>query len=722
MWRLSNAWVSLRARAWLCCLSILATCASPPPPPSPLPLPPVFGLDERPANTSCLAPPRPRTPISVVRAFSNLQFRDPIQMAQTADGAWWYLIERAGRVWRFAADPNVTQAELVLDLSLDVDSSGGGNGLLAVALHPAFTTNGQLFLSYTRYSATSLMESRLSRFTSLDGGASFQAATEQVLISIDQATDIHVNTDLKFGSDGYLYAGFGDGAPQGDLDRYAQDPGDLKGKILRLDVDGPNQPYSIPPDNPFANQGGAPEVWALGLRNPWRFTFDRQTGDLWAGDVGFGTWEEIDRIVAGGNYGWSFNEGAHCTAADPCGLPGLIDPVVEIFHDEGNSITAGFVYRGHEIPALSGHLVFGDFVTGYLWEIDPTEPAPQKRVISAEGHAVASFAEDLDGEQYLVDLVKGSIWRLSPSNLPADAPLDIASSLVATGCFDAAGEPAPGLIPYDLNWSFWSDGARKRRWMAVPDGGKIAIDPEGDFVFPNGTVLLKEFALDGYRVETRLLVRHEDGEWAGYTYIWNQDQTDAKLQPLTTKAIVQWGFHYWEYPRRTECMRCHNAAAGRTVGPELAQLDREIEYPNGRVSNQLATLEHIGMFEAPLPTELPSLAFIGDGTASITDRARSWLHANCAGCHRPGSMAIGDMDFRFSTPLASMNICEVPPERGDLGLQDARRLAPGAPERSVMLARIRHRGFEAMPPSGFVTDEGNAKLVEAWIRSLTSCQ
>jgi uncharacterized repeat protein (TIGR03806 family) len=672
------------------------------------------GAFERPANPTCLAPARPSQLVELRPVYESVALEEPVQMQITSDGAWWYVAQRRGRVVRFAAETDAPQVEVVLDLGPEVFLQEAG--LLGFALHPDFTTNGDLFVSYTRTGGT-FATSRLSRFHSSDGGRTFDAAGELVVLEIDQTTRLHHNADIEFGPDGYLYLGFGDGGPHGDPNGHAQDPFQLKGKILRIDVDA-GSPYTIPSDNPFATGGGAPEVWALGFRNPWRFGFDRLTGELWAGDVGWRDWEELDLVVRGGNYGWPLREGTHCVGDNACETPGLIDPVVEYGHDQGHSITAGTVYRGTAIPDLAGHVIYGDYVTGYVWALDPNERPAAPRVINADGHNVISFAEDLDGELYLLDIWRGTIWRLAAG---ATGPADLPGLLSSTGCFGPGGEPASGLIPYEINVPFWSDGADKRRWMALPDGATIGVTGDGDLDFPIGSVLVKEFGLGGLRVETRLMVRHDDGAWAGYTYRWDADQDDATLLPLASEPTIdEWGGATWSYPRRPECLACHTAAAGRTLGLELRQLDRPGPWPD-RPENQLEAFERAGLFDRPLPatrTPLPEIS----GTAPLAERARAWLHANCSYCHRPGGVGEGGFDLRFDTPLAETAVCDVPPE-DDLGLTDARIVAPGAPERSVLATRIRSTGVSRMPPLGSaVIDEAGAALVEAWIRSITSCE
>lgn len=667
-----------------------------------------LGLATRPSNPTCIAPPRPATSVAVTRAFPALKFDQPVSLVATPDGAWWFVAERNGRVWRFAANQDESRAELVLDISDRVDSSSEAIGLLAIALHPAFETTGALFVSYTGFGGT-VVRSRVARFVSRDGGTTFDLGSEMRLLEVDQVSTYHVNADLRFGPDGYLYVGFGDGGPQGDPTKRAQDTYSRKGKILRVDVDAAS-PFAIPSDNPFVHGGGTPEVWAFGLRNPWRFAFDRKTGELWAGDVGGDVAEEIDRIVGGGNYGWNVREGLRCAGRAPCGDASLIDPLVAFAHPEMSSITFGLAYRGSAMPNLVGHLIYGDFASGGIWEIDPDARVRRPKMINSDGHAVVSFAEDPAGEPLLVDY-GGTLWRLVPGHAGfSDAP----PLLSATGCFRRGGKPDPGLIAYDVNVPFWSDGGTKRRWLAIPDGTKISVGSDGHFDLPIGSVVAKEFSVGRMRVETRLLVRHDDGAWAGYTYRWEASQTDATLVPSTARGTVATLPQRWYFPHRGECLRCHQAAAGHTLGLERSQLDRRV----GDV-DQLAMFERIGLFDGPLPI----VRALPQPDAKLEQRARAWLHVNCAYCHRPGATGQGEMDLRFTTPLAAMNVCNVTPRFGTLDIAGAQRIAPGDPERSILWRRMRATGFARMPPLGTLgRDAQGLALVREWIRHLTSCE
>jgi uncharacterized repeat protein (TIGR03806 family) len=339
-----------------------------------------------------------------------------------------------------------------------------------------------------------------------------------------------------------------------------------------------------------------------------------------------------------------------------------------------------------------------------------------------------------------------------PRNDTCKAPATtaaIATTLTATGCMDPADprKPAPGLIPYTVASPLWSDGSDKERFFALPEGAKIKVkdcqttpalcdlsadggtpEDDGDLDFPVGTVLVKSFGFAGKVHETRLLIRFRADLWKGYSYRWRADQKEADLLPDDVgglRADVQnaaGATQSWHYPDRAQCMQCHTDASGVILGPELRQLNTDYRYPSGVTSNQLQTLEHIGVFESalrkPLPVPLP-LPTANAGT--VADRARSYLHANCAICHRPRGN-FEQLDLRYGVPLAQMKICNANPEKGDLGVAGAKRLVPGEPAKSVLTLRMHKLDMTRMPQIGTnVIDEGGVAAVEAWIRGLTTC-
>jgi uncharacterized repeat protein (TIGR03806 family) len=654
-------------------------------------------------------------------AFPQLRlFQSLVGLFQApGDNAWWYGLQRHGRILRFANDPTVTRKSIVLDIEHLVNAEGEG-GLLGMAFHPNFATNGQVFLHYTGHGAPQV--TYISRFTSTDGGATLDPASEQVILDFPQNNIRHKGGHIAFGPDGYLYISHGDGGNKSE----AQNTDNWFGTLLRIDVDN-GIPYAIPPDNPFAAGGGAPEIYAWGFRNPWRWSFDRATGAIWLGDVGAESWEEINRVKKGGNYGWPIREGKHCfpPEVESCSTADLIDPIVEYPHDEGpTAVIGGYVYRGRAIPALRGIYLYANYSTATIWGIFRDQDGnPTSRLLTDGGvGTIWSFAEDQEGEVYLA--ASGRIGRLVPAPA-AEEDNTFPQLLSATGCVDPnyPTEPAPGLIPYDVQVPFWSDGAQKRRWIALPEGTTIHIGADGDWELPIGTVLMKRFRLGGRLIETRLLVRHADGGWAGYSYEWNDDQTDATLLPGGKTKIIN-GQSY-AIPSRTQCIQCHNAEAGYTLGLETLQMNRGYKYPTAVSGwlNQMRVYEHMGLFDTPLsvpPRDLPSLPRTTNEHARLARRARAYLHANCAYCHRPEGLGQGPADFLFQT--TEMGVCDVPPTVDDFGIPEARLLAPGDPAKSIISLRLHALDSSRMPPIGkHVVDSDGVALIDAWITSLRSC-
>jgi glucose/arabinose dehydrogenase len=327
---------------------------------------------------------------------------DPVFVTHAGDGSGrLFVVEQSGRL-RIVAGGTLAPAPF-LDISTRV-LSGGERGLLGLAFHPGYERNRRYFVNYTRRpdGATVIAEYHASA-----ADPNVSARVERVLLVIDQPYSNHNGGMIAFGSDGFLYIGMGDGGSGGDPENRAQDRQELLGKMLRIDVNH-GAPYTIPPDNPFVGGGGRPEIWALGLRNPWRFSFDRRTHELWAGDVGQNAWEEIDIIRRGGNYGWRLMEGAHCYNPALCDRKGLELPVAEYAHGGGRcSVTGGYVYRGAAIPRLNGMYVYGDYCSGEIFGLR----GATRRVLLDTSLSIASFGEDEAGEVYVVDL-GGGVWRL----------------------------------------------------------------------------------------------------------------------------------------------------------------------------------------------------------------------------------------------------------------------------------------------------------------------
>jgi uncharacterized repeat protein (TIGR03806 family) len=282
---------------------------------------------------------------------------------------------------------------------------------------------------------------------------------------------------------------------------------------------------------------------------------------------------------------------------------------------------------------------------------------------------------------------------------------------------------APGVIPYTPNHPFYSDGATKERGLALPDGATATLQDDGDVALPTGTVLVKSFRVDGALVETRLMMRHDDGEWAGYTYAWDGD--DATLVDAGGRVVRLPGGQQWTYPSRAGCLVCHTAAAGRTLGLEAGQLNGSLLYAEtGRRANQLQTLSAIGVFANP-PADvaaLPRFAALQDERVDVAERARTYLHVNCSMCHRPDGGAQSDADLRLSTSFAASRTCDVAPSEGDLGIDGARLFFPGDPARSLLSIRMQRAGAGRMPLLGSnVVDVTGVGVIDRWITQTATC-
>jgi len=341
----------------------------------------------------------------------------PIGITNAGDGSGRLFVnEQRGRIRVVEADGTLRESAFV-DLS-DRILAGGERGLLGVAFHPDFATNGRLFVHYSRAGDGATVVSEL---TAAPDHQTASASSERVLLTHAQPFANHNGGQIAFGPDGYLYIGLGDGGSQGDPSGNGQSIQTLLAKLLRIDVDAPlaeGKQYAIPADNPYAAGGlapgaGLPEIWAYGLRNPWRFSFDRDTGDLYIGDVGGGVREEIDRQPAGSaggqNYGWRIFEGTQCSSA--CDSITPVPPIAEYAHDAsgGCSITGGYVYRGTRQPAMGGTYLFSDYCSGRIWTL-PSDGRLVPRLLAETGLRIPSFGEGEDGEVYLVDLVGGAVY------------------------------------------------------------------------------------------------------------------------------------------------------------------------------------------------------------------------------------------------------------------------------------------------------------------------
>jgi len=701
-----------------------------------------------PVDTSLvMGSPDPLPPLAVEIAYPNLEFVRPLVYTHAGDGSGRVFVgTQRGEIFVFPNRRDVTAAKLFLDLRDVVSRDKNEEGLMGVAFHPGYRENGRFFVYYSARG----LQSVVAEFTVARNDPDRAVrGSEKEILRVKQPYWNHNGGSLEFGSDGKLYIALGDGGSANDPHGHGQNLATLLGSILRIDVDrrDAGRAYAIPPDNPFVSRAGARgEIWAYGLRNPWKMHFDRLTGALWIGDVGQGLWEEIDIIVKGGNYGWNAREGRH--AFNPKTAPStdaLIDPVHEYHHRDGKSITGGVVYRGERLPELFGAYLYADYASFNVWALRyDGKVATTNELIATTKLPVSAFGEDEDGEVCFCAF-DGHIWRFRRAAPEATARADslprFPRRLSETGLFVASSdglEPAPGLIPYSVNVPLWSDHAAKRRWLALPKAGSVEFSARGPWKFPVGTVLVKTFALprrrgggepakpgDEHLLETRLLV-HADRGWTGYTYRWNADRSDATLLDAALETTVEVATpagdieQSWYFPSRSDCATCHTEQAGSALGLNTRQLNRVHDYGGAR-AHQLAVLDGLGVFTERLGA-VPGLEAYPDwehDTVPLDRLARAYLEVNCAMCHAPGGAASAQADLRYHTPLADAFLVDHEPGQGRLGPADSKVIAPGHPERSELLLRMNRRGPQQMPTfATALRDEKALRVVRQWIEGL----
>jgi glucose/arabinose dehydrogenase len=692
------------------------------------------------------------------------------------------VVERGGRIVVITnlAVPNRT---VYLDISSKVLTTNDC-GLMTMQFHPGFATNGFLYVFYTGNDTTATpggtnkLHDILARYTASPPNTNFvSAATEQKLLHQYDRSGDHNGADIHFGEDGYLYLSQGDeGSPGPGYDYWTNSQfidKNFFSAMLRIDVDQkpgnltPNQhpavvpgTYKIPADNPFIgatsfnglsvnSNNVRTEFWAVGLRNPFRFSIDRPTGRMYLGDVGQSAREEVDIITRGGNYGWIFREGAHPTdtsrynRAIPAGFTSYIDPIFEYSPgltgtNLGQCVIGGPVYRGNLISQLNGYYIFGDNITPRVWafKYDGTNVSNYQLLTTTPPNLVALGTDPRNGDVLAANIVNGTLNRLIyDTNTVSGAPLP--PTLADTGAFTnlTALTPHRGIVPYDINVPFWSDTATKSRWISVPNTNlTIGFSATNNWSFPTGTVWIKHFELEltngspssARRLETRFLIKNAGGVY-GITYRWGNSTTNASL---VSEAGMDEDFvirnndasiirtQTWHYPARAECLTCHTPVGGFALGFNTPQMNCDRDY-GGAITNQIRALGDAGYFNTNISNTagLLALAPATNTAASVEFRARSYLAANCVQCHQPGGLALqqANWDARITTPLASAAIVNGAVTQ-NFGNTNNRVLKFGSLTNSVMYLRVANLGPAHMPPlATSVINTQAVQLLAEWI-------
>jgi uncharacterized repeat protein (TIGR03806 family) len=749
-----------------------------------------FGIDRRiPLTTSrVIGSPDPPRPYRARRAFPKLNLTYPVTVVHEPGSDRLLAIAQQwgggpSTLLRFRDDPNVDRFETLLKVD---------RAAYDLTFHPDFKTNGYMYLG-SKGPLSAEPASRMTGVTRYVLGR--ELAAESAKTIIEWPSDGHDGSALVFGLDGMLYITSGDGTSDSDVNVVGQDMSRLTAKLLRIDVDHPDagRAYAVPGDNPFAGMKGArPETWAYGFRNPWRIALDRKTGQIWVGNNGQDLWETAYLIERGANYGWSVNEGSHPFYPNrKLGPTPASKPTIEHPHSEARSLTGGLVYYGQKYPELRGAYLYGDYSTGKIWGMrHDGKRVLWHRELADTTLQITGFGTDSRGEILIADNrggEQGGFYTLEPT--PRDArPSTFPTRLSRSGLFKTVKGhvPVPALIPYSVNAPLWSDGAYKERYIGLP-----AADSRIDFTtwrgwnFPDRTVLVKSFALEADEgnpasrrwIETRFLTKQE-GEWVGYSYRWNDAQTDATLveakgadRELSVRVPRSAQYpegirkQVWRYPSRADCMVCHSRAANFVLGLNVLQMNRDHDY-GGVKDNQLRVLERLGALrvtwaadaenlvreaarargltgeqaeayvrkqvsaegqrtapESSLLTQAPEkyakLVDPYDPKAAVDLRARSYLHGNCAQCHVEAGGGNAQIELEFSTPAERTRLFDVRPVHATFGLGDARLVAPGHPERSVLLHRLSHRDKGFMPPlATVIVDRQAVGLLSEWIRQM----
>jgi uncharacterized repeat protein (TIGR03806 family) len=711
-----------------------------------------FGLTKRiPLTTSrVVGYPDPLPPFRAKRIYPHLTFKQPLHVAKEPTTDRLFVTERYGKIFAIRHDRNTRKRQLLLDLKRDTYS---------LCFHPDYAKNGYIYV-FSNGTFGGKHQNRIARYTVARSGIRKNSAGKRDAggILANSATSIDPKTEtviiqwpsnghnghfLRFGPDGMLWISAGDGTVGMDPKLDGQNIANLRGTMIRIDVDHPakGKVYSVPKDNPFVGRKGArSEIWAFGFRNPYRFTFDPMNGELWVADIGQDVWEMLYHVTRGGNYGWSVMEGPEpLNLTRPRGPGPFIPPVIAHPHSEMRSITGGFFYRGTKFPELRGAFLYGDYDTRRVWAMRydyRRKKVTYKKEIARTIYRIISVDEDRDREIILTSF-GGELLTLERTPKSAAPKYPFPRKLSESGLFASVKDHrmAPGVVPYDVNSPLWSDGAFKQRFIAVPGTEKVGFAASRAWDFPQGTVLVKTFSIDTEQgnpksrkqIETRFLTLHDNGEWAGYTYRWNDEQTDAFLvdkagenATFEVKNGKRARTKRWRFPSRAECMVCHTREARYVLGLTTLQMNRERDYAGVR-DNQIRSLAHIGFFKGKVgsPASLPRLPDPADESQPLEARARSYLHANCWHCHVENGGGNAQMELSFLKKPAETKIYDVKPRHITFGLKDARLIAPGDPGRSVILRRIAIRGKHQMPPvSSFERDNAGLKLLTDWVRSM----
>ncbi|MEC7882355.1 MAG: PQQ-dependent sugar dehydrogenase [Verrucomicrobiota bacterium] len=692
-------------------------------------------------NTRLVGSPEPPPPFKAVPIYTNQVWRSPMFLAAEPQTKRMFALLHHGQgnptqLVSFEDDPKVEKREVLLELP--------GRNVYSFCFDPNYTENGFIYLfnNLNMEAFDGKKANRISRVTLLNGSQTIDLNSEHTII--EWRSGGHDGGGIDFGLDGMLYISTGDGTSDSDNWLSGQTLDDLLGGVLRIDIrqTSTEKPYKIPTNNPFIDIPNARgELYAYGLRNPWRLTVDKLTGHVWVGNNGQDLWESVHMVKAGDNYGWSVYEGSHPFYQNRImGPHPLTKPTSEHPHSEARSITGGIVYYGRKWSSLRGYYIYGDYGTGKIWGIKHDgNKRLALRELADTTLAITGFATTHSGELLIADHSGGFYKLETQPRIRRGAPFP--RRLSETGLFaDTKNHKMKsGIIEYSVIASGWNDTATAKRWMAVPEKKTIGFNQNGAWSFPNKTALIQTLTVQRenalgqatpFRIETRVLLRQQN-EWTGYSYRWNEKQTDAELvskegdtvtlRITDTKAPGGFRRHDWIFPSRADCMTCHSRARGFLLGLTGQNTDRMHNF-SGKEDNQLLTFSHIGLFNKPYTRPKNSdqkLVNPYNQNEKISKRVRSYLHINCSSCHVHAGGGNSKIKLGIETPNDQMSLIGARPQHNTFGISNAMLVSPGLPDQSVLIRRLSQRGRGQMPPlvSGAV-DEIAVSLFRKWISQM----
>ncbi|MEO9507393.1 MAG: PQQ-dependent sugar dehydrogenase [Maribacter dokdonensis] len=737
-------------------------------------------------------------------AYPNIRFDWPLTYTTVPGQTRIVVGQLDGKIFWMDDNQDVSNKNLLVDFSDEVGDAVTPNlevwdgGLLGLEIHPNFGTVGNnfIYIYYTTESETgdSTLSSggngtygcdlanfhgnyiHLDRFEVNPMNMSFIANSKKRMMRRRMLNSTHRGGAMEFGNDGFLYIATGE---QGRAINAQNTIDNLDGGVLRIDVDmdaSKSHPpirtmpedagktdeltgrlYWIPNDNPFVGTSGDnfEEYYTVGNRSPHRMSKDSQTGELFIGEVGQSTHDEINIVSKGKNYGWPVWEGEVPGPFNQCNIEMLNDmghelPLTAFSRADAGSIIGGNVYRGGIYTSFIGKFIAADWVTRKIFSVDINSGSYE--VIGTLPKRPISFGEGTDRNiYYLVQGNNVSLYRFVAPGTEDTMP----RKLSETGAFVDLENltVTDGFVPYDLIDSFWSDGAYKKRWIAIPNNGnhnspeeQIQFSEDGAWIFPVGSVLIKHFdyPVDDNnpaitkKVETRFSVKNSNGDWTYLSYKWNQEQTEAYLvnmsagdqEPITiTEVGGGTRTEMWNYPSLNDCLNCHNEASKGTLGVRTRYLNSNYDYsshtPNGVIGNQLVTLSYLGILDRFIDdgdtSDFLTHTSIDDQDAGLEEKARSYLDLNCAYCHQPANNLRPVFDLRLSNSLAQTRLITAGVNEPIEGLgSDQKIIFPGDASKSQIYQRANNvvPGIMMPPIAKGKVDEKGVALLKEWIDQL----